>query len=130
MRCLVNQCYTHLHDTNADVGDATMLGENEKIVASDSLDVKNHHSNKAHWKLYEECAISPLSHRGPRKEVDLDLVAQKQRDHTVNHGESKTIFRGLMLTTFMPSEPSQRAPSAYADAVARAAFENCWCHHW
>ena len=35
-----------------------------------------------------------------------------------------------MLSTFMPSEPSERALSAYADAIVAAVFENCRCHHW
>ena len=43
-----DQRHTHVHDTDADVGGATLLEGNEKIAASDSLDVKNHHSNKTH----------------------------------------------------------------------------------
>ena len=65
-----------------------------------------------------------------RKEVDLGLLVQKQREHTVNHGREKTIFRGLMLSTFMPSEPSEPPLSAHADVIVKAVFENCRCHHW
>ena len=64
-----------------------------------------------------------LSHRAPRKEVDLALAVQKQRDHTVNHVEGNTIFRGLMLSTFMSSEPSEPAPSAHAGASVGAIVE-------
>ena len=40
-----DQRYTHVHDNDADVGGATLLEGNEKIAASDSLDVKNRHSH-------------------------------------------------------------------------------------
>ena len=46
--CMLSQRHTHVHHSDADVGGATQLEGNEKIAASDSPDVKNHHSNKTH----------------------------------------------------------------------------------
>ena len=66
----------------------------------------SHSRSSVPWEL-----ILALSHPTPGKEVDLVLVGQKQRDHRVNHGEGETIFRSLMLSTFIPSEPSEPAKS-------------------
>ena len=103
VRSRSDQLHTHVHDSDADVGGGFCWKVTRKlpqVIRSTSRIITR-------TRRIERC-VRNVQFRHflielLREEADFGLTIQKQREHTVNHGKGKTIFRGLMQSTFMPS---------------------------